>query len=227
MTNRREFIGLSVAATLAVSTPAMAVSPVPRLPRRPIPGTDEELSVDLSFDDKELLAKEQEEEDQFEELKEGVDLDDLISAGVFGLMDAIDAFDLSRGVKFETYCVPRIRGAILDVVAVALLGEEQLPLDGELLLLRVGGDHRVGVVVAVAGLSDGGFLVTNMYPASAQACPRVHVENGEYPCCVLGQRNAVSNKNLFQLVRQAGCCTNFQETLTVVPGAIGGNRQQR
>ena len=45
MTNRREFIGLSVAATLAVSTPAMAVSPVPRLPRRPIPGTDEELSV--------------------------------------------------------------------------------------------------------------------------------------------------------------------------------------
>src|SRR5438552_6358934 len=47
-------------------------------------------------------------------LPEGVDLDDLISAGVFGLMDAIDAFDLERGVKFETYCVPRIRGAMLD-----------------------------------------------------------------------------------------------------------------
>jgi RNA polymerase sigma factor for flagellar operon FliA len=47
-------------------------------------------------------------------LPEGVDLDDLISAGVFGLMDAIDAFDLGRGVKFETYCVPRIRGAMLD-----------------------------------------------------------------------------------------------------------------
>ena len=29
-------------------------------------------------------------------------------------MDAIDAFDLTRGVKFETYCVPRIRGAMLD-----------------------------------------------------------------------------------------------------------------
>ena len=42
-------------------------------------------------------------------LPEGVELDDLVSAGVFGLMDAIDAFDLSRGVKFETYCVPRIR----------------------------------------------------------------------------------------------------------------------
>jgi RNA polymerase sigma factor for flagellar operon FliA len=47
-------------------------------------------------------------------LPEGVDLNDLISAGVFGLMDAIDAFDLNRGVKFETYCVPRIRGAMLD-----------------------------------------------------------------------------------------------------------------
>ena len=50
----------------------------------------------------------------WQRLPEGVDLDDLISAGVFGLMDAIDAFDLSRGVKFETYCFPRIRGAMLD-----------------------------------------------------------------------------------------------------------------
>jgi RNA polymerase sigma factor for flagellar operon FliA len=47
-------------------------------------------------------------------LPEGVELDDLVSAGIFGLMDAIDAFDLNRGVKFETYCVPRIRGAMLD-----------------------------------------------------------------------------------------------------------------
>ncbi|HBO42356.1 MAG TPA: FliA/WhiG family RNA polymerase sigma factor [Planctomycetaceae bacterium] len=47
-------------------------------------------------------------------LPDGVELDDLVSAGVFGLMDAIDAFDLLRGVKFETYCVPRIRGAMLD-----------------------------------------------------------------------------------------------------------------
>jgi len=47
-------------------------------------------------------------------LPDGVDLDDLISAGVFGLLDAIEAFDLERGVKFETYCVPRIRGAMLD-----------------------------------------------------------------------------------------------------------------
>ena len=47
-------------------------------------------------------------------LPDGVELDDLISAGIFGLLDAIEAFDLGRGVKFETYCVPRIRGAMLD-----------------------------------------------------------------------------------------------------------------
>src|SRR5882757_9683768 len=50
----------------------------------------------------------------WQRLPDGVDLDDLISAGIFGLMDAIEAFDLERGVKFETYCVPRIRGAMLD-----------------------------------------------------------------------------------------------------------------
>jgi RNA polymerase sigma factor for flagellar operon FliA len=47
-------------------------------------------------------------------LPDEVDVEDLMSAGVFGLMDAIDAFDLDRKVKFETYCAPRIRGAILD-----------------------------------------------------------------------------------------------------------------
>ncbi|MFP4145938.1 MAG: FliA/WhiG family RNA polymerase sigma factor [Phycisphaeraceae bacterium] len=47
-------------------------------------------------------------------LPDEVDVEDLMSAGIFGLMDAIDAFDRDRGVKFETYCAPRIRGAILD-----------------------------------------------------------------------------------------------------------------
>ena len=47
-------------------------------------------------------------------LPKSVDTADLVSAGVFGLMYAIDRFDLEQGVKFETYAVPRIRGAILD-----------------------------------------------------------------------------------------------------------------
>jgi RNA polymerase sigma factor for flagellar operon FliA len=47
-------------------------------------------------------------------LPDKVELDDLISAGIFGLVDAINAFDPTRGVKFETYCAPRIKGSILD-----------------------------------------------------------------------------------------------------------------
>lgn len=47
-------------------------------------------------------------------LPDEVEVDDLVSAGTFGLIDAINAFDLNRGVKFETYCSQRIRGAILD-----------------------------------------------------------------------------------------------------------------
>ncbi len=47
-------------------------------------------------------------------LPKSIDVDDLISAGMFGLMDAIDGYDLSRGIKFKTYCTTRIRGSILD-----------------------------------------------------------------------------------------------------------------
>lgn len=47
-------------------------------------------------------------------LQRNVDAQDLASYGTFGLIDAIDKFDLERGYKFETYTVNRIKGAILD-----------------------------------------------------------------------------------------------------------------
>jgi len=47
-------------------------------------------------------------------LPRSVDTGDLVSAGVFGLMNAIERFDPANGAKFETYAIPRIRGAILD-----------------------------------------------------------------------------------------------------------------
>lgn len=45
-----------------------------------------------------------------------VEYDDLVSYGVFGLIDAIDKFDMKKDVKFETYASLRIRGAILDQI---------------------------------------------------------------------------------------------------------------
>jgi RNA polymerase sigma factor for flagellar operon FliA len=39
---------------------------------------------------------------------------DLVSYGMFGLIDALEKFDLARAIKFETYAIPRIKGAIID-----------------------------------------------------------------------------------------------------------------
>ncbi|MGZ4436175.1 MAG: FliA/WhiG family RNA polymerase sigma factor [Nocardioides sp.] len=47
-------------------------------------------------------------------LPENVDPDDLVSDGVLGLMDAIERFEPDRGLSFQTFAVPRIRGAIID-----------------------------------------------------------------------------------------------------------------
>jgi RNA polymerase sigma factor for flagellar operon FliA len=45
-----------------------------------------------------------------------VEFDDMVSYGIFGLIDAIDKFDTTKEVKFETYASLRIRGAILDQI---------------------------------------------------------------------------------------------------------------
>src|SRR5512137_472065 len=47
-------------------------------------------------------------------LPQTVDTADLISYGVFGLIDAIEKYDVSRAIKFETYAIARIKGAIID-----------------------------------------------------------------------------------------------------------------
>ena len=49
-------------------------------------------------------------------LGHNVEYDDLVSYGIFGLIDAIDKFDTEKNVKFETYASLRIRGAILDQI---------------------------------------------------------------------------------------------------------------
>jgi RNA polymerase sigma factor for flagellar operon FliA len=47
-------------------------------------------------------------------LPHSVETSDLISYGIFGLIDAIEKFDLTRAIKFETYAIARIKGAIID-----------------------------------------------------------------------------------------------------------------
>ncbi len=47
-------------------------------------------------------------------LPQNIEQSDLVSYGIFGLIDAIDKFDPARGFKFETYAISRIKGAIID-----------------------------------------------------------------------------------------------------------------
>ena len=48
------------------------------------------------------------------DLPSSVDYSDLIQSGIFGLMEAVARFEPERGLKFETYAVTRIRGAVID-----------------------------------------------------------------------------------------------------------------
>ena len=47
-------------------------------------------------------------------LPQNIEQADLVSYGIFGLIDAIDKFDTDRQIKFETYAIARIKGAIID-----------------------------------------------------------------------------------------------------------------
>ncbi len=70
-----------------------------------------------------------------------VEYEDLVSYGIFGLIDAIDKFDYGKGIKFETYASLRIRGAILDQIrkmdwVPRTLRQKQKKMDAALLKLE-------------------------------------------------------------------------------------------
>lgn len=65
-----------------------------------------------------------------ERLPQGVPIDDLISAGILGLMDAYFKFDPGKGIKFKTYAQFRVRGAILDSLRSLDWGPRELRMKG-------------------------------------------------------------------------------------------------
>lgn len=112
-------------------------------------------------------------------LPQNVELDDLYSAGIFGLMDAVDGYDLERGVKFETYCTTRIRGSILD----ALLALDWVPR-----IVR-NKAHRLDAVYAV--------LVTELgrTPTDLEVAERLEISPQEFED-MIRDANAVSMMSL-------------------------------
>ena len=88
-----------------------------------------------------------------------MDVDELVSAGTFGLIQALESFDLSRGLAFSTYAVRRIRGAILDELrsrdwAPRLTRVERRQVEGAVVTLheRLGRAPRARVVATELGV---------------------------------------------------------------------------
>ncbi|GHS94687.1 RNA polymerase sigma factor [Synergistales bacterium] len=90
----------------------------------------------------------------------GLDYEDMLSFGVFGLLDAIDRFDISKGFSFQTFAVPRIRGAVLDELRkydwISRTGREKLQkLNGAIeKVLREKGKLRDEWVMQEMGVND-------------------------------------------------------------------------
>lgn len=94
-----------------------------------------------------------------------VEYDDLVSYGVFGLIDAIDKFDAGKDVKFETYASLRIRGAILDQIRKMdwiprTVRQKQKKIDEAIknIEMRTGKTASDEEVAAELGVSDDEYL---------------------------------------------------------------------
>ena len=98
-------------------------------------------------------------------LGNNVEYDDLCSYGVFGLIDAIDKYDVSKAVKFETYASVRIRGAILDQIRKMdwiprTIRQKQRQIDeaGKAVEARTGKAATDEEIAAELGISDDEYM---------------------------------------------------------------------
>lgn len=90
-----------------------------------------------------------------------VEYDDLVSYGIFGLIDAIDKFDAEKDVKFETYASLRIRGSILDQIRKMdwiprTVRQKQKKLDEAIknIEMRTGKNANEGEIAREIGITD-------------------------------------------------------------------------
>ncbi len=94
-----------------------------------------------------------------------VEYEDLVSYGIFGLIDAIDKFDFLKDVKFETYASLRIRGAILDQIRKMdwiprTIRQKQKRIDAVIkdIEVRCGRNATDGEIAEGLGISDEEYL---------------------------------------------------------------------
>ncbi len=94
-----------------------------------------------------------------------VEYDDLVSYGIFGLIDAIDKFDNMKAVKFETYASLRIRGAILDQIRKMdwiprTIRQKQKKIDAAMKEIELNKGHAAtdDEIAASLGISEEDYL---------------------------------------------------------------------
>ena len=104
-----------------------------------------------------------------------VDVDDVIAATLDGLRDAIESFDPKRGVKFQTYCVPRMKGAVLDalrrsdhVTRLIRMKASQLSASAAILQARLGRKPTGEEIANHLGLSPCQYAETVRTAQAAQ-----------------------------------------------------------
>lgn len=92
--------------------------------------------------------------------------EDLESAGVLGLIDAVDRFEPGRGVPFEAYAALRIRGAILDELRTATGGRRaEMPTHVSLDQLLSAGDHTLPTIDDTGAMRAAEDLATRVESA--------------------------------------------------------------
>ncbi|HEY3374506.1 MAG TPA: FliA/WhiG family RNA polymerase sigma factor [Candidatus Aquicultor sp.] len=132
-----------------------------------------------------------------------IDKEDLVSYGIFGLIDAIEKFDHNRGLKFETYAIPRIRGAIVDGLrAVDTASRSMRQKAKQLGKAYVAVEKRVGRAATDNEVAQELGMNTASYNAMISQVSRLSVlyldeivsHDGE-PGATLGER--VEDKNSF------------------------------
>lgn len=112
--------------------------------------------------------------------------DDMIQAGIFGLRDAIDAFDPERGVRFDTYCRSRIRGAMLDelrrldwVPRLARQRSSAVQQTSRIMEMELGRKPSTDEVLTRMGVSENDYdkLVKDSHATSQYMCRHGESDN--------------------------------------------------
>lgn len=164
-------------------------------------------------------------------LGKNVEFEDLVSYGIFGLIDAIDKFDLGKDVKFETYASLRIRGSILDQIRKMdwiprTVRQKQKKIDDAIktIEMRTGKNATDEDIAAELGVSDEELLdwqsqlkVTNVVSLNE------YVEQGTEPAMdahcnshFIQPEDMVSQQELKQMLEEALALLTEKENKVVL-----------